>query len=344
VLCGSAAVAAGTVFAEPIKAAAPPPAAVSPALIEAARREGKVALYSALDLPLSEKLARTFEATYPGITVRVERSGAERIFQRIGQEQASRIFAADVAMSTDAAHFVAWKRNDWLVPFLPDEVARHYPTEAADPDGTHVTVCVSLSGLGYNTNLVKPEDAPRSFADLLDPKWRGRIVKAHPGYSGTILTATFALVRELGWPYLEKLAQQKVMQVQSASDPPKKLGLGERAVQADGAEPILLQLKEQGQPVEIIYAAEGTPLVPTPAGVFRSAPNPNAARLFQAFLCSGEGQQVFIGGNRHSFHALAKPKPGRTPLSAIKLMRSDPAAVEAQSEELKARYTKLFGV
>src|SRR5205085_7566606 len=141
-------------------------AAVSPALIEAARREGKVALYSALDLPLSEKLARTFEATYPGITVRVERSGAERIFQRIGQEQASRIFAADVAMSTDAAHFVAWKRNDWLVPFLPDEVARHYPAEAADPDGTHVTVCVSLSGLGYNTNLVKPEDAPRRFPDL----------------------------------------------------------------------------------------------------------------------------------------------------------------------------------
>src|SRR3954454_13963197 len=158
VLKASAAMAAGVVFAEPLKAAAVEPSAVTSALIEAARKEGKISFYTALELPTSERLGKAFEATYPGITVRVERSGAERIFQRIGQEQASRIFAADVAMSTDAAHFVAWKRNDWLAAFLREEVARHYPAEAADPDGTHVTVCVSLSGLGYNTNLVKPED------------------------------------------------------------------------------------------------------------------------------------------------------------------------------------------
>jgi iron(III) transport system substrate-binding protein len=335
---------AGTLFAERVKAAAPPATAITPALIESARREGKLAFYSALDLPLSEKLGRAFESVYPGIAVRVERSGAERIFQRIGQEQASRIASVDVALSTDAAHFVLWKRNGWLAPFVPEDVAQYYPPEGADADGMHATVCASLSGLGYNTNLVKPDDAPRSFTDLLDPKWKGRIVKAHPSYSGTILTATFALVRELGWPYFERLAQQKVMQVQSASDPPKKLGLGERAVQADGVDAILLQLKEQGQPVEFVYASEGTPLITTPAGVFRSAPNPNAARLFQNFLCGVEGQQIFIGGNRHSFHGLAKPKPGRTPLAAVKLITSDPAAVEAKSEEIKARYTRLFGV
>jgi iron(III) transport system substrate-binding protein len=208
----------------------------------------------------------------------------------------------------------------------------------------YANLCASLSCIGYNTNLVKREDAPKGFADLLDPKWRGRLVKAHPAYSGTILTATFAIARELGWSYLEQLARQKVMQVQSASDPPKKLGLGERAVQADGADAILLQLKEQGQPVEVVHAVEGSPLITTPGGIFRSAPHPNAARLLQSFLCGVAGQQVFVDGNRHPFHALVKGKPGRTPLSAIKLMRSDPAAVDAQSEEIKARYTKLFGV
>src|SRR6185295_16941683 len=100
----------------------------------------------------------------------------------------------------------------------------------------------------------------------------------------------------------------------------------------------------QGQPVEIVHAAEGTPLITTPAGIFRSAANPSAARLFQSFLCSVEGQGLFVEGNRHSFHALVKAKAGRTPLSAVKLMKSDPVAVEAQSEEVKARYTKLFGV
>jgi len=344
VLKASAALGAGAVFAAPVKAAAPAPSAVGAALIEAARREGKVALYSALDITLSEKLAKAFEAAYPGIAVRVERSGAERIFQRIGQEQASRIQAVDVVMSTDAAHFVAWKRSGWLAPYVPEDVARHFPPDAMDADGMYATLCVSLSGIGYNTNLVKREDAPTSYADLLDPKWRGKLVKGHPSYSGTILTATFAIAQALGWSYFEKLARQKVMQVQSASEPPKKLALGERAVQADGADAVLLQFKDQGQPVEIVHASEGTPLITTPGGVFNSAPNPNAARLFQSFLCGVEGQAVFVDGNRHAFHNQVKSKPGRTPLSAIKLMKSDPVAVEAQSEEIKARYTKLFGV
>ena len=332
------------VFAASAKAAAPPPAVADAALIAAARKEGKLALYSALDLSLSEKLARAFEATYPGIAVRVERSGAERIFQRIGQELASRIAAVDVALSTDAAHFVAWKRNDWLTPYVPEDVARYFQPDGVDADGMYATLCVSLSCIGYNTNLVKAEDAPKTYADLLDPKWRGKIVKAHPAYSGTILTATYATAQALGWTYFEKLAQQKVMQVQSASDPPKKMALGERAVQADGADAILLLLKEQGQPVEAVYPSEGSPVITTPGGIFRSAPNPNAARLFQSFLCSVEGQRVFVDGNRHSIHALAKPKPGRPPISAVKLLKSDPVAVEAQSEEIKVRYRKLFGV
>jgi iron(III) transport system substrate-binding protein len=328
----------------PAKAAAPPPSAADAVLIEAARREGKLAFYSAFDINLSEKLARAFEAAYPGIPVRVERSGAERIFQRIGQEQTSRIHAVDVACSTDASHFVAWKRSGWLAPYLPEDAARHFPPEAVDADGMYATVCASLSVIGYNTNLVRADEAPKSFADLLDPKWRGKLVKGHPAYSGTILTATFAMVQALGWSYFEKLAQQKVMQVQSAGDPPKKLGLGERAVQVDGADAVLLVLKDQGQPIEFVHASEGSPLIVSPGGVFRSAPNPNAARLFQSFLCSHEGQRVLVDNHRHPSHALVKGKPGRAPLSAIKLMKSDPAAVDAESEQIKARYTKLFGV
>jgi len=209
----------------------------------------------------------------------------------------------------------------------------------------YATAFALLSPIGYNTNLVKPEDAPKSFADLLDPKWKGKIVKGHPDYSGTILTATFQLARDLGWPYFEKLAEQNVMQVQSALDPPNKLALGERAVQADGASSDLLLLKEQGAPVEAAYAVEGTPLITAPSGVFQSAPNPNAARLFQSFLFSVEAQQVLIDASALcSFHALVKEKAGRRPLSTIKLMKTDPVAMEAQREEIKARYGRIFQV
>ena len=254
-LKASTASAAGLLFAEPLKAAAPPAAEVTPALIEAAKKEGKLSFYSALELNTAERLARTFEAKYPGIAVRVERSGAERIFQRIAQEQGSGIKAVDVANSTDPAHYLEWKKNDWLAPYIPADVARHFPADQIDPDGMYATSCAWTEAIGYNTTLVKREDAPKSYADLLDPKWQGKMVKAHPGYSGAILTATFLLARDLGWPYLEKLAQQKIMQVQSAADPPKKILLGERAVMADGNDYNLVLLKDQGKPVEVVYPA-----------------------------------------------------------------------------------------
>jgi iron(III) transport system substrate-binding protein len=338
---------AGALFAQPLRAAAIPPTAVTPALIEAARKEGKLSYYSALELNVGERLGKMFEAKYPGIAVRVERSGAERIYQRIAQEQGSGINAVDVANSTDPSHYLDWKKSGWLAPYLPEEVAKYFPADQFDPDGMYATSCAWTEAIGYNTNLVKPEDAPKSYVDLLDPKWQGKLVKGHPGYSGAILTATFVLSREreLGWPYLEKLAQQRVMQVQSAADPPKKIQLGERAVMADGNDYNLVLLKDQGKPVEVVYPTEGSPLIIVPTGVFEKAPNPNAARLFQSFFFSAETQQMLVDDYAlRSFHAQVKEKPGHTPLSALKLLKADPALVQAESEEIKARYSKVFKV
>jgi iron(III) transport system substrate-binding protein len=341
----ASAAAAGSVFASASRAAAPEPTAITPSLVEAARKEGKLFYYTSVDLPLAEKIAKSFEAAYPGIAVRVERSGAERVFQRIGQEYASRIYGVDVVNSSDAAHFIVWKRDGILAPFVPADVAMHYPADHKDADGMFASFRVSLSPIAYNTDLVKREEAPKSFADLLNPKWTGKIVKAHPSYSGTILTATFQIVRELGWGFFEKLAKQKVMQVQSATDPPKKLALGERAVMADGGEYNVLQSKESGGPLEVVYPTEGTPLVVGPNGVFKNAPNPNAARLFQCYCFTPECQQLIVEfGGLRSMHLLVKDKGGRTAFRDIKTMKEDPAGVERTSEDIKARYSKLFGV
>jgi len=343
VLKGSLAL--GTVFASPVRAAAPPAEAVTPQLIEAARREAKVVLYSAMDLPVGEKLGKAFEAQYPGIQVQIERSGSERLFQRIDQEFASNIRAADVVNSSDASHFITWKKNGWLAPFVTEDIAQHFLPEYRDPDGMSATTRIYLSSIAYNTNLVKPDDAPKSFADLLDPKWAGKMVKGHPAYSGTIMTATFQMVREFGWDYYEKLSKQRVMQVQSSTDPPKKLALGERAVMADGNEYNVVLLKEAGQPVEPVYPTEGTPTISGPTGIFANAPHPNAARLFQAWLHTRETQQFFIDFSaQYSVHAQVQSKPGRRKISDIKLMKEDPAGVEKMTEEIKTRYARLFRV
>jgi len=344
ILKGSGAIAA-TVFASPLRAQAPAPEPVTPALIEAAKKEGKLVFYTAMDLQLAERFGRTFEQKYPGIGVRVERSGAERVFQRIDQEYRSNIHAVDVVNTADQAHCIIWKRNGWLAAYLPEEVAKNYDKRFYDPDVLHVTTRVLVSPFAYNTKLVKAEDAPKSFADLLDPKWAGKMVKGHPAYSGTIMTATFQIARDLGWGYLEKLAKQRIMQVQSSTDPPKKLALGERAVMADGNDYNLIQLKERGQPVEVVYPAEGTPFISGPTAIFNSAPNPNAARLFQNYLHSRAGQQLLVDfARQHSIHAQVIEKPGVRTLKDIKLLKEDPVGVEAQADEIKTRYAKLFKV
>jgi iron(III) transport system substrate-binding protein len=340
-----AAAALPLVYAAPVRAAAPPAQGVTPVLIAAATKEGELAWYTSADLQLAEKVGKSFEQKFPGIRVRVERAGGERIFARVAQEYASGLRIADAVSTGDAAQFLAWKRQGLLAAHVPEDVAQYIPAEHRDPDGLYATVRSSLCVIAYNTDLVKREDAPKGFADLLDPKWKGKIVKAHPSYSGTVMTSTYQMVRELGWPYLERLAQQQLLQIQSATDTPKKVVLGERPVMADGNESNVLLLKEDGKPIEVVYAVEGSPSIVQPSAVFAAAPHPNAARLFQNYLFSVEGQELFVNlGGLRSVHALVKDRPGRTPLAAIKVWKDDPAAVEAQGEEIKRRYSQIFRV
>jgi iron(III) transport system substrate-binding protein len=326
-------------------AQAPAPYEATPQLIEAATKEGKVVWYTATDVQVSEKAARAFEAKYPGIKVQVERSGSERVFQRISQEYGSKIHNADVIETSDAVHFLLFKKQGWLQQAVPSDVAKHWPKEVRDADGNYAAYRSHLSVIAYNTRQVKKEEAPKSHADLLDPKWRGKLVKAHPGYSGTIMTGTHALSEALGWDFFEKLGKQRVMQVQSSTEPPKKLAQGERPVMADGNEYNVFMMKEDGVPIEVVYATEGSPVAIGHAALLKNAPNPNAAKLFYAWMFTKEAQQLIsdVGGLR-SFHPEVKEKEGRTPIKQIKVLYSDPTKLEPQMEEIKKKYEQYFGV
>jgi iron(III) transport system substrate-binding protein len=299
--------------------------------------------YTAMDLEVAEGMAKAFEAKYPGIAAQVERSGSERILQRVDQEYASNIHVVDAIDSTDVAHPLYWKRQGWLVAYVPEGVTR-LPDHARDADGFYAVDRATLAVLGYNTQLVTPEEAPKSYADLLDAKWMGKIVKAHPAYSGNTLTATFELSRALGWDYFKRLGQQRVMQVQSATDPPKKLVLGERRVMFDGAEYVALIARARGAPLAIVYPSEGTPMVIGSAGVMKDAPHPNAARLFISFLFSREGQQFLVEkGYYRSIHPDIVEPADRVPLSRIKVLTADPVEQEQAMDEVKRKYSEYFG-
>src|ERR1700694_4902668 len=274
----------------------------TPAMVAAAEKEGKVVWYTAVDVKVAEGVAKACSELYPKIPVEVERSGSERVFQRINQEYQSGIKNVDVVNSSDASHFIFWKQQKWLAPHTPPDVKR-YPAQFKDAEGYYAAWRATLSVMGYNTTLVPAKDAPTGYLDLLDPKWKGKLVKSHPGYSGTSLTGTYAIVKALGWDYLEKLSKQGVQQLQSTTATPKSIASGERAVMVDGNEYNMFIEIDVKSPVAIIYPKEGTPFVISPTAIFADAPHPNAARVFQNFVFTAPAQQLLVNvGGLRSVH------------------------------------------
>ena len=166
------ALAAAALLPEQAPAQAPAPYEATPALVEAARKEGRP---SGTPRPMSrssERMAKLFEAKYPGMRVQVERSGAERVFQRINQEYGSNIKNVDVVKTSDAVHFIVFKRKGWLAHAVPSDVASTGRRTRRTPRATIAAYRAHLSVMGYNTKLLKAEDAPTSRANLLDAKWR----------------------------------------------------------------------------------------------------------------------------------------------------------------------------
>jgi iron(III) transport system substrate-binding protein len=315
---------------------------VTPELIEAAKKEGLVAFYSTEDLQSVTQIAQSFEARYPGIKVQIQRSGGERTYQRVMEEYASNIHNVDFVSSSNRNHLLLWKKAGWLTPFITEEM-KAFPADQRDPDGTYLSSSGSLCVISYNTKLLKPEDAPKSYADLLDPKWKGKLVKGHPGYSGLILGCTYFLAEKLGWDYLKKLGQQGVMQTQSAIDPPRKVVAGERQVAVDSGENTVFGLQDAGEPIGLIYPLEGTPGTAAAAGIMKDAPHPNAARLFAAHFFGQGSQQALSDHGYRVFHPGVTLKAGRKPLSEINTWFADPTKLDKATEEIKAKYAEYFG-
>jgi iron(III) transport system substrate-binding protein len=313
------------------------------ARLEAAKKEGKVVWYTSLALPSAEKVAKLFEAAYPGVKVEVHRTGSERILSRVMQELQAGIKNVDVVHTSDAGHFVLLKSKNLLMKFTPAGVDG-FPAGFKDKDGYYYGLRATVNVIAYNTKALSAAEAPKTWKDLLDPKWKGKMVTAHPGYSGVIATHVLALVNQYGWDYFKQLAQNRLMLVQSAVDPSGVVASGERAVAVDGGEYTFYQIKKKGNPVEIVYPKEGVPLVVSPTAIMGSAPHPNAAKLFTDFSFSREIQQVMADSEGlYTGHPEVKYPADKPKLSELKLLSVDPEELEKRNEEIKKRFVEFFG-
>jgi len=321
----------------------PGSASAQDARLEAAKKEGKVVWYTSLALVTAEKVAKTFEAAYPGIKVEVHRTGSQRVLQRLLQEIQANIKNADVVHTSDAGHFVLLKEKKLLMQYAPAGIDK-FPSGFKDSDGYHYGLRATLTVIAYNPKLISAAEAPKTWKDLLDPKWKGKLVTAHPGYSGLIATHVLALVNLHGWDYFKQLAQNKLMLVQSAVDPAGVVASGERPVAVNGGDYTFYQSKKKGNPIEIVYPKEGVPLIVSPSAITSFAPHPNAAKLFTDFTFSREVQQVLADSEGlYTGHPEVKYPADKPKLNELKLLPADPDELEKRNEEIKKRFVEFFG-
>lgn len=309
-----------------------------------ARREGKVVWHTALALDSAQRVATRFEQTYPGIKVEVHRSGSERILQRVMQELGAGIKNADVVNTSDTGHYVFLKRKGLLARYAPAGSER-FPAGFRDPEGAAWGWRAFPLVIPYNTKLVPPAEAPRTWKDLLDPKWKGRLVIAHPGYAGSVVTQVLALANLYGWEYWAQLAQNRVMLVQSIHDPGRTVVTGERAAGVNGADyGFLYKERRKGSPIAAAYPTDGVVLIFSPTAIMSFAPHPTAARLFTDFIFTREIQQLLADGEGlYVAHPDVTYPPDRPKLADLKVLVVDPEEIDRRTEEAKKHFVELFG-
>ena len=313
------------------------------ALMQSARKEAKVVWYTSLALPSSTALAHFFQDKYKGIEVEVHRTGSQRVLQRVMQEAAAGIKNVDLIHTSDAGHFVLLKEKGLLLQYTPKGV-ENFPAGFKDKNGFYFGMRATLSVIAYNPKIVSDKDAPKTWKDLLNSKWNGKEVSAHPGYSGIIMTHVLALVNQYGWEYFRDLSKNKLHLVQSANDPAGVVASGERPVGVNGAEYFYYKTLKQGNPIKIVYPKEGVPLVVSPVAIAKDAPHPNAAKLFTEFIFSKESQQLLADkeglytGHPDVTYPADKPK-----LKDLNLISADPDELEKRNAEIKKRFVEFFG-
>jgi iron(III) transport system substrate-binding protein len=291
----------------------------------------------------AELTARRFMERYPSIKVNVVRATAQVIYQRLQQDLKNGIKNCDVFETTDVGQYVSLRKRDLVAKYVPEATKDVYPDfRDLDPQGYYHIIGSSMMTLMYNTKLVKLDDAPKSWKDLLDPKWKSKISTGSPAYSGFLGVWVVYMQQLYGWEYLDKFKANLPLIGRSSIDPTTHVSSGERQV-AGGPAAIVEQLKVKGAPIDVIYPTDGSILMYGIAGVLANAPHPNAARLWQEFRLGKEANQIQIDRGGESLRPDGVIPAGRTEFRAVKIYRPKVKDMVESVPEAIEKWRDIFG-
>src|ERR1700761_7205714 len=261
-----------------------------------ARNDGTLTWYIAqVDAQTAENLGRTFTHSYPGVNVGVIRTTGQVAFQRLLMDIKNHTPQCDVFSATDISHMPILKDRHELTEYTPANAQALLPAFKAlsDPGFSYITNAARYF-LVYNTDHVKPEDVPRAWTDLLDPKWKGRVATGHPAFSGCTGTWALAIKKVHGWGFFEKLASNAPRIGRSAVDPMTLITAGECLVGVGSANNAYATI-DKGNPIGIVHPSDGLVLCVTPSAIPAHAPHPTAAKLFMEWLLSPDYARMITG-------------------------------------------------
>jgi iron(III) transport system substrate-binding protein len=306
----------------------------------AAIKEGNVSWYTSTPFPLVQQLADRFTAD-TGIKVTLLRSGGEAVLRRFLQEQQAGQAGADVITMSDAGAATGLARRGVFVPFKPDGFDK-VVEGAKDKDGAWIAQRVHLIGMPVRTDLMADNDRPKTWSDLKDGKFKGKMVMPDPSFTAIQLTVVGMLSQKLGWDFYKALRSNDTMIVQGHQQVYKTMQQGERVLGAEGSDPRSFNNGKELPNQTMIYPTEGVFTVCSPVAIVKNAKNPNAAKLFAQFMVSEPAQQIVAANAIHSSRIDIAPPAGQPALKDVKFIPIDVDYIEKNGKQLKARFSEIF--
>lgn len=309
-------------------------------VIEAAKAEGKVSLYtSTLGAPFHLDIIKAFKAKY-GITIELLDVRASELDERVRTEQASQRYNADVVQHGSSS-LRLYQRDGKLQPRGTTPNMKNLRDALKDQADAERTPSYILPyGILINTELVKPADEPKSWRDLLDPKWKGKIISDDFRAVGGGFTWFTATDENLKMPdFHQKLSQQGIVFSRDVGNDERRVARGEYPLRIPQLASNYLRMK--GLPVKLIFPTEGISYVRFDLGIVKNAPHPNAAKLMIDFYLSEEAQLIYANAGMASVINLDTKKineDARAMSEAKLLGTTNPDTQEAQLAKAKELY------
>jgi len=321
------------------------PALVSPVraeatseLIEGAKGEGKVAFFTTMTLSQSKKVVDRFQKKYPFIEPELFRTGGDALLNKIETEARGGLHAWDVTSG----------RGDMVLPLLQKKLVAPYrspeskmiPRDLVDPEGYWTAYYVNPFVLGYNTNLVQKGDVPKTYEELLDPKWKGGKISIDDSAYGFLIGLIRSWGKEKAVDYFKKLAAQQPSVMRGNTNRVQMAMAGEYPLIIAYA-PTIQRETSLGHPMDWV-PLEPVPVQVNPAMLAAQAPHPNAGKLFIDFLLSKEGQEMLIGFRRVPVREDVDAEPPRL-FRGYKRIIEHPEEYKNLNETAKL-YQEILGV